>query len=91
MKFEWDENKNIVNQEKHKISFEDAQYAFFDKKRIILKDEKHSIEEERYFCIGKTDSGIITVRFVIRNNKIRIFGAGLWREGKKKYEQQNKI
>jgi uncharacterized DUF497 family protein len=34
MKFEWDENKNTENQQKHNISFDDAQYAFFDKNRI---------------------------------------------------------
>ncbi len=33
----------------------------------------------------------MTVRFTIRDNKIRIFGAGYWREGKKKYEEKNKL
>lgn len=28
MKFEWDEYKNIINKEKHKISFETAAYVF---------------------------------------------------------------
>lgn len=35
MKFEWDEDKNIINKEKHKISFETAAYVFDD--HIILK------------------------------------------------------
>jgi hypothetical protein len=35
--FEWDKNKNIENQQKHNIFFYDAQYAFFDKQRIIAK------------------------------------------------------
>lgn len=30
MKFEWDEDKNIINKEKHKISFETAAYVFED-------------------------------------------------------------
>ena len=42
MTFEWDENKNQDNIEKHKVSFEIAQEAFFDKNRIIIKDRKHS-------------------------------------------------
>jgi len=41
MRFEWDENKNLENIEKHKISFEIAQEAFFDKKRIIIKKWKY--------------------------------------------------
>ena len=59
MKFEWDENKNSENIAKHKVSFEKAQDAFFDVNRIILEDVKHSVSEKRYFCIGKTDEGIL--------------------------------
>lgn len=87
--FEWDESKNKINQEKHNVSFELAQWVFFDENRIIIKDASHSEEEERFFCIGKVGKGIITVRFSYRNEKIRIFGAGYWRKGKKTYGQQN--
>ena len=87
--FEWDDNKNISNQEKHHLSFEKAQYAFSDVSRIIAEDLDHSQDEKRYFCFAKVDSEIITVRFVYRNNKIRIFGAGYWRKGKKIYEKNN--
>ena len=82
MTFEWDENKNSENIAKHKVSFEKAQDAFFDVNRIILEDVKHSVSEKRYFCIGKTDEGILTVRFTMRGQITRIFGAGSWREGK---------
>lgn len=87
MTFEWDENKNSENKAKHKVSFEKAQDAFFDVNRIILEDVKHSGSEKRYFCIGKTDEGILTVRFTMRGQNIRIFGAGYWRQGKKRYEE----
>jgi uncharacterized DUF497 family protein len=88
MTFEWDENKNLENIEKHNISFEKAQEAFFDKKRFIIKDKKHSNKEERFFCIGNDGNGIVTIRFTMRNNNIRILGAGYWREGRYKYEQK---
>ena len=87
MEFEWSETKNHLNIEKHGVSFYDAQYAFADPKRIILEDVAHSSDEKRYFCIGKTIEGIITVRFVYLGQKIRIFGAGYWRKGKKLYEK----
>ena len=48
--FEWDEVKNIQNQNKHKISFDVAQYAFADTKRIIAKNIEHSADEERFYC-----------------------------------------
>lgn len=89
--FEWDESKNRFNQEKHNISFEEAQYAFSDKKRIIAKDLEHSENEERYYCFGKIGKDVVTVRFIHRNNKIRIIGAGYWRRGKQLYEKENKI
>lgn len=89
--FEWDEEKNKLNIEKHNVSFYEAQKAFLDLHRMILKDLEHSTMEERYFCLGKIDDDILTVRFVFRNYRIRIFGAGYWRKGKKIYEQKNKI
>jgi len=89
--FEWDENKNKTNQKKHGISFEDAQLAFFDSRRIVARDLEHSQSEERYYCFGKVDENVVTVRFVYRNNKIRIIGAGYWRKGKQIYEKENKI
>ena len=35
IKFEWDNNKNLINIKKHKISFEDA-YMFFQIKMHSL-------------------------------------------------------
>jgi uncharacterized protein len=89
--FEWDQEKNELNQKKHSISFEEAQFAFSDANRIIAKDLEHSEKEERYYCFGKIEESIVTVRFTYRNNKIRIIGAGYWRKGKQIYEKQNKI
>lgn len=89
--FDWDENKNKENEKKHHVSFEVAKTAFFDPNRIIAKDSAHSETEERYFCFGEVDGGILTVRFTYRNDIIRIFGAGYWRKGKKYYEEENQI
>ncbi len=66
-----------------------AQYAFLDPKRIIVEDIGHSNEENRFYCIGRVDEGIMTVRFTYRGNIIRIFGAGYWRKGRKIYEDQD--
>lgn len=88
MGFEWDELKNQHNLEKHQISFEEAQEAFMDSNRLILKDEKHSQMEDRYFCLWIVEGRIATVRFTVRGKTIRIIGAGYWREGKKLYEER---
>ena len=90
MQFEWDEAKNEFNKRKHGVSFYTAQKAFKDPHRIIAEDLDHSVsDEKRYFCFGKVGGEIITVRFTVRSNKIRIIGAGYWRKGKKIYEKEN--
>ena len=89
--FEWDESKNRVNLEKHGVSFELAPLALLDPHRIIVEDLAHSVTEQRFYCLGKVNQGILTVRFTYRNEKIRIFGAGYWRQGRKFYEQRNHL
>jgi uncharacterized DUF497 family protein len=90
--YEWDDDKNIINQEKHGVSFEEAQYAFDDPFRVILNDPEHGDGiEDRFFCLGKVDGAVMTVRFTYRRKRIRIFGAGYWRQGKKRYEKDNNL
>ncbi len=89
--FEWDDARDQSNQRKHGISFSLAQFAFLDERRVILEDMDHSDDEKRYYCLGKVAGGIMTVRFSYRKTKIRIFGAGYWRKGKRIYERENKI
>ena len=80
--FEWDPVKQDANIAKHGVGFHDAQLAFLDPKR--------NAAEARYFCIGRVRDGILTVRFTWREKRIRIIGAGFWREGRKLYEDQNR-
>ena len=89
--FEWDPAKDRQNRQKHGVAFALAQHAFANPLRVILIDEEHSSDEVRYYCVGRIDNGILTVRFTYRNNVIRIFGAGYWRKGKKLYEEQNHL
>lgn len=90
-KFEWDTEKDAANLKKHNISFSVAQYAFADPRRVIAKDETHSLEEDRFYCFGLVNDGVLTVRFTYRNSVIRIIGAGYWRKGKAIYERENQI
>ena len=87
--FEWDAAKDRANRAKHGIGFELAQHAFLDPLRVIAEDLDHGGEEQRYFCFGRVEGAVITVRFTWRNQKIRIFGAGYWRKGKAIYEKAN--
>ena len=88
--FDWDPVKDRINRGKHGVAFARAQRAFFDPHRVIAEDLGHGGVERRYFCFGVVDGGVMTVRFTWRDGRIRIFGAGYWRKGKKIYEQQNR-
>lgn len=90
--FDWDPSKHRKNLQKHKVAFEVAQRAFADPCRVIAFDKKHStLLEKRFFCYGIVERNIMTVRFTIRSDTIRIIGAGYWREGRKKYYEKNNV
>lgn len=76
MKFEWDEEKNIINKEKHKISFETAAYVFDDPHYIEMFDFEHSADEDRYIAIGKVRD-VLFVVFTERKDAIRLISARL--------------
>ncbi len=80
--FEWDEQKNRENIEKHGVSFYLAQYAFADPNRVILENLKHSQEEKRYYCIGKVEEEILTVRFTYRKKRNQNIWCRLLAKGK---------
>ena len=73
------------------MPFRRAQNAFADPRRVIAKDLMHSQSEDRFYCFGEVDGGILTVRFAYRASVIRIIGAGYWRKGKAIYERENQI
>ena len=52
MIFEWDEIKAKTNYTKHKVSFEEAQTVFYDENALLIADEKHSDNEERFILMG---------------------------------------
>lgn len=87
--FEWDEAKNRANQAKHGVSFERAQLAFLDPRRVIRPDLGHGALERRFFCLGVVDGRVLTVRFTMRDGRTRIFGVGYWRKGGRIYGQGN--
>ncbi|MFH1957760.1 MAG: BrnT family toxin [bacterium] len=87
--FIWNNEKEISNVRKHGVDFSMATRVFKDTERKIYIDEKHSKKEKRFFCIGKVQGKILTVRFTCRRGKIRIFGAGYWRKEAEYYEKES--
>jgi len=56
---------------------------------VVARDLSHSKTEQRFYCSGKVQGGVLTVRFTHRGGVIRIIGAGYWRKGKAIHETEN--
>ncbi len=91
MQFEWDPAKERENRLRHGVAFDLASSVFDDPDLVLAEDSAHSATERRYFAFGEAGSGILTVRFTVRGERIRIIGAGYWRKGRDFYEKANRI
>ncbi len=89
--FEWDDDKDQANRVKHGVGFPEAQLAFLDRDRVIAEDPDHGNGEPRFFCLGVDSGRVMTVRFTVRGEAIRVFGAGYWRKGRRLYEETRRI
>ena len=79
MKFVWDNQKNLLNQAKHKVSFEIAQLVFNDPFHLSIQD-RYDNDEERWQTIGIVNGVIIllvahTVKYDDKIEIIRIISA----------------
>jgi len=76
--FSWDDQKNLANQRKHRVSFEEAQTVFFDEEAIEFDDPDHSEAEDRFLMLGLSyKARILLVSFTLRrkDSEIRIVSA----------------
>lgn len=86
--FDWDENKNRINEKKHGITFHEASTVFFDEKAILFDDPQHSQEEDRFLLLGMSElANVCLVCHCYRESDIviRIISA---RKATKKEEQR---
>ncbi len=76
--FRWDKGKDLSNQNKHGVSFEEAKTVFFDEQALLIQDTDHSDEEERFILLGlSVKSHMLVVCHCYRENDevIRIISA----------------
>jgi len=76
-KFIWNRSKNILNIQRHKISFETASLVFDDPLAMVVYDFDNSTYEDRYKLTGFLGfhSSFVTVSFTPRMELTRIFSA----------------
>jgi uncharacterized DUF497 family protein len=73
--FEWDDEKNIANIQKHGIAFDDAAYVFLDPLRIEMYDREHSSTLEDRWKVYGLVKRVLVVCFTERNGVTRIISA----------------
>ena len=87
MEFEWDAAKNRLNQDKHRISCEEAAEIFI-RPFLMWEDTRQNYEEGRYIRLGEVGNAVVVVLVhTPRGSKSRIISArrANARERKKDY------
>lgn len=78
LRFEWNPEKDRLNQRKHGVSFEEAKTVFFDEGALVASDPDHSEEEDRFLIIGfSIQARLLLVCFCERErgNVVRMISA----------------
>src|SRR5580698_9008128 len=65
MRFEWDDQKNRVNQQKHSISFETAALIFNDF-HVTFRKDRIVDGEQRWHAIGAVEKAVLLEVHVYR-------------------------
>ena len=89
--FSWDAKKNRVNERKHSVSFEEALTVFYDEEALLISDDEHSIDEDRFVLIGRSNLFRLLVVchcYRQKDEEIRIISARkAGNEERKQYEK----
>lgn len=87
MGFQWDQDKNAANIEKHGIDFEEARRIF--EGPIIRKvDDRQDYGEIRIIAIGVSEGRELTVVYTMRSEAVRIISARRAGEDERKVYRQ---
>ena len=89
IEFEWDELKNISNQDKHGVSFEEAMQIWNDDDIYIVPAYRRG--EKRYIALGKLYVSVFLVVHTKRGETIRIISARLaTKKEREEYERRKR-
>ena len=92
MNLEWDDDKNLINQQKHGVSFEEARELFESGVDYLeIFDYEHSDFEDRFIAIGPIGRGLVMVVYTEREEDVtRIIGARLANKNEQSLYRSNK-
>jgi uncharacterized protein len=76
MQFEWDPEKDLQNQAKHGVSFDEASTVFGDSLALTIDDPDHSSDENRMLTTGRSNGQrLLVVAHTDRDDRVRIISA----------------
>ncbi|HEV7768800.1 MAG TPA: BrnT family toxin [Thermoanaerobaculia bacterium] len=77
VKVVWDYAKNVANQRKHGVTFEEASELFQSGVDYLeIFDDEHSVAEDRFIAIGPIRCGLVLVIWTERDEEtVRILSA----------------
>jgi uncharacterized DUF497 family protein len=92
VEFESDPQKAAYNLRKHKVSFSEAATVFGDPLGMTIADPSHSLDENRFLTIGRSEQNrLLIISHVDNNERVRLISARcLTRSERKAYEEKIK-
>ena len=76
LSFEYDPRKAATNLRKHRVSFDEAATVFADPLRSTLRDDEHSLDEQRFITVGCSTRGrTLFVVYTESVSSVRLIGA----------------
>jgi hypothetical protein len=88
--FEWDQNKNNANIEKHGVDFNYI-IKIFAIYRIYEQDIRKDYGEARYNTTGELEGRVYTISYTLREENIRIISARKAHENERRKYYQTKF
>jgi uncharacterized DUF497 family protein len=74
--FQWDRGNRDKNLIKHNVENWECEQVFFNRPLLVLDDPTHSVSENRWAALGKTDTDrFLVVIFTEGDDLIRIIAA----------------
>lgn len=89
MFFEWDDNKDDANIEKHGIGFDFAILVWYDQDKLVRRAKPVAGDHPRYMAIGRVSGGYWTVIFTMPDPDTRriISARPATRQERSRYDQ----
>lgn len=90
--FQWDKGNLDKNWLKHHVIHIECEQIFFNEPLIVADDLEHSLNEKRWYALGRTESDRrLFVVFTIRKNRIRVISArDMNKNERRKYNEEIK-